>query len=134
MRNWKRIFQSGAGSGLYTVSGTKELARVTQAAEASGLTVIRIDLAGVGDKPGLLKATAESLHFPEYFGMNWDALEECLTDLSWLPAKGHVLYFSGVSKFFEAAPKEMLTFRHILEVAATYWKGKTAQFYVLMNG
>lgn len=32
----------------------------------------------------LFAALAEGLSFPDYFGYNWDALDECLGDLSWI--------------------------------------------------
>lgn len=40
---------------------------------------------GIRSKQKLLGIYAERLHLPGYFGWNWDALEECLRDLSWLP-------------------------------------------------
>ena len=41
----------------------------------------------VRSKEKLLGLLSQSLHFPNYFGGNWDALEECLHDLHWLPEK-----------------------------------------------
>ena len=42
-------------------------------------------------KQDLLRAVAESLKFPPYFGHNWDALEECLCDLSWLGGESGIV-------------------------------------------
>jgi hypothetical protein len=44
----------------------------------------------------LLGLIAKRLSFPDYFGKNWDALEECLRDLSWLPAGPVVLEHADV--------------------------------------
>lgn len=41
--------------------------------------------AGITTKEELLDELCRRLHFPEYFGGNWDALWECIRDLSWLP-------------------------------------------------
>lgn len=35
------------------------------------------------DKTTLLAELGRVLDFPDYYGANWDALEECLADLSW---------------------------------------------------
>lgn len=35
-------------------------------------------------KEKVLGVLARGLRFPSYFGWNWDALDECLRDLSWL--------------------------------------------------
>jgi hypothetical protein len=40
--------------------------------------------ARITTKQQLFKFFAEKLRFPEYFGFNWDAFDECINDLSWL--------------------------------------------------
>ena len=48
--------------------------------------VVSIPLS-ITDKKDLLRQIAADLKFPDYFGFNWDALDECLADLSWLKAR-----------------------------------------------
>lgn len=49
-----------------------------------GVVVARIP-SRIRLKSQLLRALARQLRFPEYFGGNYDALEDCLRDFSWLP-------------------------------------------------
>jgi hypothetical protein len=52
--------------------------------------------AGITSKAALLRELAKQLRFPDYFGANWDALWECIRDLSWLPSGPVILEHSDV--------------------------------------
>lgn len=41
--------------------------------------------AGIASTEMLFEELFQRLRFPDYFGANWNALEECIRDLSWLP-------------------------------------------------
>ena len=69
-------------------------------ADAPDLTVFEIDGGSVHDKEQLLAAIARELEFPTYFGMNWDALDECLADMSWRPSGGYVLVLRGAEQLW----------------------------------
>ena len=50
----------------------------------------------ISDKDNLLFWFAAALNFPKYFGWNWDALSNCLRDLSWIDEKRVVIFHSDV--------------------------------------
>src|ERR1700733_15986136 len=55
--------------------------RADESARGNISTRVPVPLA---TKKELLTTLAIRLSFPDYFGGNWEALEECLRDLSWL--------------------------------------------------
>jgi RNAse (barnase) inhibitor barstar len=53
-----------------------------------------IDASSCKTKRELLTVFQRALEFPSYFGHNWDAFDECITDLEWMPAKGYLIILS----------------------------------------
>ena len=67
---------------------------------------------GITHKQDLLKSYAEVFKFPDYFGFNWDALDECLADFDWLNGIKHiVIYHLDLSQI---GIKETKTFLNVL--------------------
>jgi RNAse (barnase) inhibitor barstar len=80
------------------------LTAVAAAAEAR-LRGASVGVVGPADRrPELLGAIGRVLRFPGYYGRNLDALEECLSDLSWLPEGEVVLVWDGEDALRRADP------------------------------
>jgi RNAse (barnase) inhibitor barstar len=78
---------------------------------------------GVRSKEKLLKILADKLRLPGYFGGNWDALEDALRDLTWLPAgQGVVIVHEDLP--FGARGENRGQYLGILQSAAEHWAAK----------
>lgn len=75
--------------------------------------------AGLDGKEALLSELARILEFPGYFGGNWDALDECLRDLSWLPQGNVVLRHQDLPHFED--PRQLGVYLSILHEAVADW-------------
>jgi RNAse (barnase) inhibitor barstar len=67
----------------------------------------------------LLEALYYLLWFPGYFGFNWDALNDCLKDFSWITEKKIVLVHTRLPKVPETDLKIYLGMLHSAVLA---WK------------
>lgn len=47
-------------------------------------------------KADFFRECARALNFPDYFGGNWDALDECIRDLSWIPQRKIIILHEGL--------------------------------------
>jgi RNAse (barnase) inhibitor barstar len=57
-------------------------------------------------EPAFFDECAAAWQFPCYFGENWDAFEECLTDLEWLPAEAYVFCVTQGVRLLDKEPSD----------------------------
>lgn len=107
----------------------KDLAALSQAAEELGLAVFHVDLKNARNVPGFIKALKRDLHFPEWFGGNLDAVNDCLTDFSWRPAPGYVITLSGID-LLRANPTSFAAFNAVLASAVDAWQERGIPFRI----
>lgn len=108
-------------SGVYRVLRAEA---IEDAVRGSRLNVGRVDLAGAAGKDAMLQRIAAALAFPDWFGGNWDALEDCLIDLSWREAEGHVLVFTGAEPGDETG-----VLIDVLASSAEFWAARGRPFF-----
>ncbi len=111
----------------------KTFAPVLEAVRATGWTSSVLDLTGVTDKAALLDRCTRALDLPAWFGGNWDALADCLKDLSWLPvARGRLLLVLGWQAYAKARPEEWAVVQEVFSEAEAHWNTRAEGFAVLL--
>lgn len=87
------------------------------ALEQAGYFATLVDRAPVFSKETLLHALYQACEMPAYFGFNWDALLEVLSDWEWKEARGYVLVFQHFDTLQGRAPETAQIFLEIVREA-----------------
>jgi len=125
------LLADASQGGSYFVDA-RDRAALVEAAALLDFALLAVDLADVDDKDGVLAALAAGLRFPDWFGDNWDALQDCLDDLSWLPAAGYLLLIDHGDALQDAAPGDFATLLDILDEAARRHAANGMPFWALL--
>jgi hypothetical protein len=104
-------------------------------AELGGaMRLLEVDGRGCAGKAALLRALASALDAPPHFGGTWDALADCLRDLSWQPpAEGYALVLAHAEHILAAEPPERETLLSVLELAGEHWAGERRPFHAVLS-
>jgi RNAse (barnase) inhibitor barstar len=103
-------------------------------AKRAGFAFFHIEGKNITRKEQFLNHVATALHFPKDFGHNWDAFEECLTDLEWVDADGYVIYYDHIDGLHNAHPDQFETLVEIVRDAVASWKEDGSAMVVLLSG
>jgi RNAse (barnase) inhibitor barstar len=99
---------------------------------AQGLRRVQVQSRNTRDKLAFLRRTAEALNFPDYFGHNWDAFYDCLTDLAGA-GQPLLIEFDDLSGFARVDPEEFAAAVDTLRDAVEYWSETNGRLIVLIG-
>jgi len=74
---------------------------------------------GIRERIRLFDVLRRKLPLPDYFGENWDALEECLKDLSWIDERRVVLIHQELPHLGD---RDLATYLEVLAAGVEGWK------------
>ncbi|MFO8004611.1 barstar family protein [Thioalkalivibrio sp.] len=103
---------------LLELPGDTDRDGILRALREQGLDPRQVDLAGVTDKATLLAQFHRALELGDWFGFNWDALEEALYGPEDRDVPDRVLVITGFAAFRARAPRDAAVVLDILRSVA----------------
>ena len=129
--DWKMLLSLGSPWAHLACCPEREIDNFVGSAPANNRTLVRI-IRGkrCETKKALLQEWAAALQFPYYFGINWDAFEECINDLEWLSGKYYVIFVTQVDLVLPNLEDDFRIFIDVLKKAAEEWaRGREGEFH-----
>lgn len=111
----------------------KDMPDLLAAADKSGFAIFCVDLSAVRDKSALFERLAAALELPTWFGHNWDALADCLGDLSWRPADGYLILLEHCDGIRASHGADFATALQVFAAASDAWRDERVPFWVLVD-
>jgi len=99
MTDLRTLLTEGLRPGVYRWPSDHTPDRVRRDATAAGWAFVLLDTSEVQDKSGFLDLCATAFDFPRWFGRNWDALADSLSDRS--TGEPEVVLWKGLHHLLE---------------------------------
>ncbi len=109
---------------------TKEIERLKQ---DKGTKVFVLDGDRIVDSPSLFQEFATVIQFPEYFGHNWDALKDCLTELDGHEVDRYIITIDKLDRFIANDSSQWTDFLDVCKSVVEYWQDTETPVYILLH-
>ena|ERR1700754_4365187 len=128
-----------AEPGVYRweIPGATRRDDVARAATAAGWRLFWLAGQSVTDQAEFLDLCVESFSFPDWFGHDWDDLQDCLTDLTWLNGHapgGFLVVYAGWQALAQEEPGDFDAALEAFTSAVDLWRDSDTPMAVLLPG
>ena len=134
MKNLPDILPDFRSSGVFRLPDESPIKELEKLAKQYRYKFFLLDGAEIRSKERFLNHAAAVLSFPDYFGNNWDAFEDCLTDMSWHETDGFVVLYDNVDTFAQNSPDQFKVALEIFRDIIEFWRNQEKPFFVVVRG
>lgn len=127
-----KLLKNANASGVFHLAPARRSAIETASRQAH-FCLLKADIVGPSSAHAVLLQLGAALDFPIWYGANFDALYDCLTDPDWQPAKGHVLLINGMAHLRSSDPADFATLIEVFQSAAETRRTMQTPFWVLLD-
>lgn len=127
-----KLLKSVDASGIFHLPPVRQSA-IEAAARQAHFCCLTADITGQSSTPDCLRQLGAALNFPIWYGANFDALYDCLSDADWQPAKGHVLFINGMAGLRASDPADFATLIEVFQSAAEARRPLRTPFWILID-
>jgi len=112
----------------FVEAATCDLSALIQASTELGFAMFQIDGHRIRTTNDFMDEVAAAVQFPSYFGRNWNAVLDLLTDLSWVPARGYVLAITAGEDLLRMGNRDVGAFIRAVESAIREWRDERGEY------
>jgi hypothetical protein len=127
-----QLLEKTAQAGLYYISPARREG-IVKAAKELHFQTHPADISQCRTVDDVLHHLGSALHFPVWYGANFDALYDCLTDSEWQPGKGHVLLINGLESLRRSDPESFATLIEVFLATAEVRRDSGMPFWILID-
>src|SRR3954470_22049455 len=123
MSNLRHALKQEKPPGIYHLVSHASVPFLQREADKADWRLYALDGKKITDKKSFLAQIAREMEFPDYFGKNWDALNDCLTDMSWAQGHGYIVLFQAPGRMYKKSPQDLAVALDIFKTAIEFWQG-----------
>jgi RNAse (barnase) inhibitor barstar len=105
---------------------------LTKAAKALGFARFKVNFEESDNMGTILAALGRDLEFPNWYGANFDGLNDCLTDFSWREAPGYIITISHADAV-HAVANSFSALNEVLTNAIETWQAQNVPLWIFYD-